>query len=111
MKIVKQTTAVILILILFLVLYQNYDALTMEQSFRLNLHFIGWYTSPIPVWLIIFIAFAVGYAVAYVYGFMKAVSYRKRIKQLENELHAPGVKSAPSTVTGHTKGTESTQAH
>ncbi len=95
MKIIRRVAIVVVILVLALVLYQNYDVLTQESKFKLSLHFIGWYTSPLPLGLIILIAFAIGYAAAYLFGFVRAVSYRRRLRQLERELHTVDTPSPP----------------
>ena len=86
MKLIKQTFYALLLLLLLLVFYQNYDNLQQAFSFRLSLYFIGWYTSKIPVWLIILIAFVFGYAIASITGFMQRLSYKKKIKQIEQKL-------------------------
>ncbi len=88
MKLIKRIITVLVLLILFLIIYDNYDALQQAFSFKLDLYFIGWYTSKIPVWLIILIAFACGYAIAYLTGFVQKISYKKKIKQIELELQA-----------------------
>ncbi len=94
MKLIKQIITVLFLILLFLVLYQNYDALQQAFSFKLNLYFIGWYTSKLPVWLIILIAFACGYGVAYLTGFIQRITYKKRIKQIELELQAANTPSS-----------------
>ncbi len=86
MKLIKRVITVLVLLILFLIIYENYDALQQAFSFKLNLYFIEWYTSKIPVWLIILIAFACGYAIAYITGFIQRIPYKKKIKQLEQKL-------------------------
>jgi uncharacterized integral membrane protein len=88
MKLIKRILTVIILLILFVVVYQNYDVLQHSFTFRFNLHFIGWYTSKIPVWLIIVISFICGYAIAYISGLLQKLSYKKKIKQMELELQS-----------------------
>ncbi len=96
MKLIKQILTVVVLILLFLVLYQNYDNLQHAFSFKLSLYFIGWYTSKLPVWLIILIAFACGYAVASVSGLLQRISSRRKIKQLEQKLR--GADTAVATV-------------
>ncbi|MCL4467960.1 MAG: lipopolysaccharide assembly protein LapA domain-containing protein [Deltaproteobacteria bacterium] len=96
MKLIKQTITVLFILLLFLILYENYDNLQHAFSFKLNLYFIGWYTSKIPVWLIILIAFACGYAIAYITGFIQRISYKKKIKQIEQKLQTVDTAVSPA---------------
>ena len=96
MKLIKQTITVLFILLLFLILYENYDNLQHAFSFKLNLYFIGWYTSKIPVWLIILIAFACGYAIAYITGLIQRLSYKKKIKQIEQKLRTVDTAVSPA---------------
>ncbi len=86
MKLVKRLITLVLLLFALLILFENSDILAQTFSFKLNLYFIGWYTSPLPAWLVILIAFAIGYASAFTFGFIHRLSYKGRIKKLEQEL-------------------------
>ncbi len=103
MKLIKQILTVFFVILLFLILYQNYDNLQHAFSFKLDLHFIGWYTSKLPVWLIIVMAFACGYAVAYVTGLPQRLSNKKKIKQLEQKLKTVDTVVSPAQEEGKTK--------
>ncbi len=86
MKLVKRLITLILLLFGLLILFENYEILNKTFSFKLNLYFIGWYTSPLPAWLVILIALAIGYASAFTFGFIRRLSYKGKIKKLEQEL-------------------------
>ncbi len=86
--------------LVFIILVENYDALNKASSFRFHLYSsLGWYTSPIPVWLIILIALTCGYAIASISGFLQKMSYKKRIKQLESELESAATPVEPARKT------------
>ncbi len=99
MKLIKQIIIIIILAVCILVLFENYDALKTVFSFRFGLYFIGWRTSPLPVWLIIIIAFALGYAAAFIPGFIQKISYKNRIKKLENDLKGPAIPAKPAQST------------
>lgn len=99
MKLIKQITVIILLAACILILLENYDTLRTPFSFRFSLYFIGWRTSPLPVWLIIIIAFSLGYVVSFIPNLIQKISYKKRIKTLENELKSAGVPAVPAQST------------
>lgn len=112
MKLIKQILIIFVLAVCLLLLFENYAALSTPFSFRFSLYFksLRWATSPLPMWLIIVIAFALGYLVSFLPGFMQRHSYRKRIKVLENELKNASIRPAPADSTSVTGQTGSSAA-
>lgn len=86
MKLIKRIVILLFFILLLITFWQNYDNLQHTFVFKLNLYFVKWYTSKLPEWLIIIIAFAIGYLVSYIPGLTKQFSYKKKIKQLQTDL-------------------------
>ncbi|MGB9735353.1 MAG: LapA family protein [bacterium] len=94
MKLIKRIIITLFLVLLIVVFWENYDNLQHTFTFRFNLHFIGWYTSKIPLWLVIIISFVIGYLVAYLPALTKQFSYKKKIKQLQKDLQAANTSSS-----------------
>lgn len=88
MKLIKRILIFLFVVLVFLILYENTPFLQQTSTFRFSLYLknLRWASAPIPVWVIMVIAFVIGYAAAYIPGFVRTHAYKRKIKLLEAQV-------------------------
>ena len=100
MKGIKFLLALLVLLVLLVAAWQNIPPiLEKDITFRLNLHWIGWETKPIPLYLMMPIAFAAGFGLMWILDLSSRMRLRRRVRVLEKEVRALRAQ------TGHESGT------
>ena len=83
MKKLKTAIWVMLLLLGIILVVQNSDAMFQEITFKLNLFFTVIHSKPLPFWLLVGIAFAVGLLLSFVIGFMGRRKLKKEYRGKE----------------------------
>ncbi len=110
----KWLFVVLLLLLGFIVAVQNYGTLVNPVTFGLDLYFIKYETSGMPLALVAVITFLIGLIAAWLYGISERFRLRKQIKSLirdsrEKEKELNSLRNLPVTTeivsSDHTSGT------
>ncbi len=80
MKNVKVILVILFLLLIVILAVQNYDALATPISFKVNLGFLNFETSQMPLSLIAIITFLVGVLASGLYGITERFRLKKQIK-------------------------------
>ncbi len=86
MKQIKAIIVILFLLVVVIVAVQNYQALTTDISFKVNLLFFEAKTAGLPVFLIAVITFLIGVFCVWVYGIFERLDLRRQIKMLMKEV-------------------------
>jgi len=113
LKTLKSIIISLTVIILVVLIIQNLAVLTKGEVFRINLIFASLKTPPLQIYLLLAVFFVLGFALAYVTGFMQRRRLKKNIKEL-NRSQAQAEKELNSLrnlpITGPKNGLEKTQA-
>lgn len=86
MKHVKAIVVILFLLLVVIVAVQNYQALTTPISFKVNLLFLNYETSGLPVFLIAVITFLAGVVCIWLYGISERLRFKRQVKTLMKDV-------------------------
>lgn len=82
MKHAKFILAIILMLLVVIVIVQNYEAMATTVTFKVNLYFLNYSSSATSLYFIVTIAFLFGVLVTGFYGIIERFRLKREIKTL-----------------------------
>jgi uncharacterized integral membrane protein len=85
MKHVRAFFIILVMLFVVILAVQNYEAMSTDVRFRLDLGFHQWESLPISVYFVVVIAFLTGIIIAGLYGITERFRLKRKIKTLQNE--------------------------
>ena len=77
--------AILFILLVIIVVVQNYQAFSSTVTFRINLMFLNWESSPMSLYFVAVITFLIGVLSAGIYGITERFRLKRQIKNLTRE--------------------------
>ena len=77
--------AILFILLVIIVIVQNYQAFSSTVTFRINLMFLNWESSPMSLYFVAVITFLIGVLSAGVYGITERFRLKRQIKNLTRD--------------------------
>lgn len=87
MKYLKTMLVILFLLLVVIVAVQNYGALSTPVNFRINLIFLQYESSGIPLSLVSIITFIVGMLSTGLYGMTERFRLKKQIKILQKDVY------------------------
>ncbi len=86
MKNVKVILVILFLLLVVILAVQNYDALATPVTFKINLGFLNYQTSQVPLSLIAIITFIIGVLASGLYGITERLRLKRQIRTLMRDV-------------------------
>jgi len=94
-KTIKAISIGLAIIILAILVVQNLEVLSQSEVFRFNFLLASFDSPPLQIYLLLIIFFLLGFAAAYLIGFVK----QRRLSQVETEKELNSLRNLPLTDT------------